>query len=78
MRKILRSLAGVIFFGLAVTTLAFAQDPIGATTLEASPQAPVDYVWVLVCGFLVMFMQAGFAMGETCFFLAKNPPKLIS
>jgi len=78
MRKILRSLAGVIFFGLAVTTLAFAQDPIGATTLEASPQAPVDYVWVLVCGFLVMFMQAGFAMVETGFCRAKNATNLMA
>ncbi len=28
--------------------------------------------WVLVCGFLVMFMQVGFAMFETGFTRAKN------
>jgi Amt family ammonium transporter len=29
-------------------------------------------VWTLVCGFLVMFMQAGFALAETGFTRAKN------
>ena len=29
-------------------------------------------MWTLVCGFLVMFMQAGFAMAETGFTQAKN------
>ena len=28
--------------------------------------------WVLICGFLVMFMQVGFAMLETGFTRAKN------
>ncbi len=32
----------------------------------------VNIVWTLVCGFLVMFMQAGFAMAETGFTQAKN------
>ncbi len=32
----------------------------------------LNYVWVLVAGFLVMFMQAGFAMLETGFVRAKN------
>ena len=29
-------------------------------------------VWTLFCGFLVMFMQAGFALAETGFTRAKN------
>jgi ammonium transporter, Amt family len=32
----------------------------------------VNFVWTLVCGFLVMFMQAGFAMVETGLIRAKN------
>jgi ammonium transporter, Amt family len=32
----------------------------------------INMVWTLVCGFLVMFMQAGFAMAETGFTQAKN------
>ncbi len=78
MRKIGFSLLGVLLIGLVGVSLAFAQDPTGAKTLEASPQAPVDYVWVLVCGFLVMFMQAGFAMVETGFCRAKNATNLMA
>lgn len=32
----------------------------------------INVVWTLICGFLVMFMQAGFAMAETGFTRAKN------
>src|SRR5262249_19700299 len=32
----------------------------------------INFVWTLVAGFLVMFMQAGFAMVETGFTRAKN------
>ena len=32
----------------------------------------LNLAWVLVCAFLVMFMQAGFAMVETGFTRAKN------
>ena len=32
----------------------------------------INMVWTLVCGFLVMFMQTGFAMCETGFTRAKN------
>src|SRR3989338_6718387 len=78
MRKKWFSLLGLVFLGLVTLTFAFAQDPTGAKTLEANPQAPVDYVWVLVCGFLVMFMQAGFAMVETGFCRAKNATNLMA
>lgn len=63
---------------LASVTAAFAQDPSGAETLAQNSQAPVDYVWVLVCGFLVFFMQAGFAMVETGFCRAKNATNLMA
>ena len=32
----------------------------------------INMVWMLICGFLVMFMQAGFALAETGFTQAKN------
>lgn len=66
-------IAATLFPGPAV-----AQDPGGAETLRANPSAPVDYVWVLVCGFLVFFMQAGFAMVEAGFCRAKNVTNLMS
>src|SRR5438046_1813500 len=35
-------------------------------------QAAINIVWTLVAGFLVMFMQAGFALVETGLVRAKN------
>jgi len=55
-----------------LSTPAIAGDPSGAKTLNENPEAPVDFVWILVCGFLVMFMQAGFALLEAGFSRAKN------
>jgi len=75
MKKILFNLMAGL---LGTAALAFAQDPSGAVTLAGNPQAPVDYVWVLVCGFLVFFMQAGFAMVEAGFCRAKNATNLMA
>src|ERR1700716_2024211 len=36
------------------------------------PEQSLNLAWLLVCSFLVMFMQAGFAMVETGFTRAKN------
>lgn len=55
-----------------------APDPTGAATLAADPTIPITYVWVLVCAFLVMFMQAGFAMVEAGFCRAKNAANLMA
>ena len=49
-----------------------AGDPTGAKTLSENPESPVDYVWVLVAAFLVMFMQPGFAMLEAGLSRAKH------
>ncbi len=73
--------ACTLLFAAIVTCLpgiCFAQDPAGAETLLQNPQAPADYVWVLVCGFLVFFMQAGFAMVEAGFCRAKNATNLMA
>jgi Amt family ammonium transporter len=62
---------------LALPAAALAGDPTGAATLAANPAAAVDFVWVLVCAFLVFFMQAGFAMVEAGFCRAKNVTNLM-
>ncbi len=33
----------------------------------------INFVWTLICGFLVMFMQAGFALVETASAARKMP-----
>ena len=38
----------------------------------------INIVWTLITGFLVMFMQAGFAMVETGFTRAKNAAHTMS
>ena len=55
------------FLTLAVTSgIALGQenDPSGAATIEADPNAAVNFAWTLVAAFLVFFMQAGFALLE--------------
>ncbi|MFP4546219.1 MAG: ammonium transporter [Methanomassiliicoccales archaeon] len=48
-------------------------DPSGAETLESGGTGvALDFVWVLVCAFLVFIMQAGFAMLEAGFSRSKN------
>ncbi len=48
-------------------------------TLDAVGQGhiAINFVWTLVTGFLVMFMQAGFALVETGFCRAKNAAHVI-
>ena len=68
-------LGAFILVGIALE--AYAGDPTGAETLKTDPGSPVDYVWVLVCAFLVMFMQPGFALVEAGFCRAKNAINLM-
>lgn len=51
-----------------------ANEPLAAKLADVvgHNRIAVNIVWTLVCGFLVMFMQAGFAMAETGFTQAKN------
>jgi len=55
---------------------ASAQTPASAPLIETPPQGSLTFslnlAWVLVGGFLVMFMQVGFAMLETGFTRSKN------
>jgi ammonium transporter, Amt family len=51
-----------------------ANEPLAAKLADVvgHNRVAVNFVWTMVCGFLVMFMQAGFAMAETGFTQAKN------
>lgn len=66
--RLVRRVANVVvIFGLLIllTRTAFAQD--GEVAVSA-----VDTVWVLICAFLVFFMQAGFGFLEAGFVRSKN------
>lgn len=80
-RFIILSLMLFLIAAVSITGIAFAEeavpDPSGALTLKNDSGAPVDYVWVLLCAFLVFLMQGGFAMVEAGFCRAKNVTNLM-
>ncbi len=49
-------------------------EPLAAKVADVAGRnrVAINMVWTLICGFLVMFMQAGFALAETGFTRAKN------
>jgi Amt family ammonium transporter len=55
-----------------------AADPNGADTVEADPNAPVNMAWTLIAGFLVWFMQLGFAFLGAGLIRSKNKCKLLT
>ncbi len=73
---ILIAIVSLLLLVTAAPTLAISPlmqgDATGAKTLKEHPGWPVDFAWTLICGFLVMFMQAGFALVETGFARTKN------
>jgi Amt family ammonium transporter len=75
-RSQLTMLMVLIFLAMIVSPV-WAGDPSGETTLAENPEAPLDFIWVLMCGFLVMFMQPGFAMLESGFTRAKNAANIM-
>jgi Amt family ammonium transporter len=50
------------------------KEPLAAKLAEVAGKnrISINFSWTLICGFLVMFMQVGFAMCETGFTRAKN------
>ncbi len=70
LRSLLLPLGVMLVVGLLTNTKAFAQgadDPSPAELATA-----INMMWMLVAGFLVFFMQAGFALVETGFTRSKN------
>jgi Amt family ammonium transporter len=66
---------GTITGSIADVTVADAK--AGPTLADAGNQigqnkVAINFVWTLICGFLVMFMQAGFAMVESGLTRVKN------
>ena len=55
------AVAVVVWALRIVVAHAEGPDPTGADTIKADPNAAVNMAWTLVAGFLVFFMQAGFA-----------------
>lgn len=54
---------------VAIGNTVLANDPTG---VAGTADAAIDYVWVLICAALVMFMHPGFAMVGAGFTRAKN------
>jgi len=61
-------------------TVKDASNPTVAEVMETvgHNKIAINFVWTLLAGFLVMFMQAGFAMVETGFTRAKNAAHTMS
>ena len=77
MRKALIGLMAVLALVSIVpgTAMAVDGDPSGGTTFTSDVDGvklSVDYVWVLVCGAIVFFMQGGFALLEAGMCRVKN------
>ncbi len=75
-KRLLKNIFLLLIFFAPIAV--YAQDPTGAETLSSNSNAPLDFVWVIVMGSLVMFMQAGFAMLESGFCRVKNVLNLIA
>src|SRR2546422_711429 len=60
--------------GIPAAPAAVTPDSLAraANAAAAANTVAINFVWTLVAGFLVMIMQAGFAMVETGFTRAKN------
>jgi len=70
--KLLFSISLFAFLCFGKTSIAFA-DSIASKSSEIQDlTTAINLVWVLIAGFLVMFMQAGFALVETGMTRAKN------
>jgi len=66
--------SGTATGGIADVTAKEAGKPTLVEVAEAAghDKVSINIMWTLVAGFLVMFMQAGFALAETGFTRAKN------
>lgn len=73
MSKMIRILMITLLFILTTIGVAWAGD---GPTAESNAVA-IDTAWTLIAGFLVFFMQAGFAMVETGLTRAKNAGNII-
>ncbi|MBI2965005.1 MAG: ammonium transporter [Chloroflexi bacterium] len=64
------AIIGMAFLG--IPALVHAADPNGADTIAANPNAGLNMAWTLIAGFLVFFMQLGFAFLGAGLIRSKN------
>lgn len=72
-----RRSAYLLAAALAVFAASSASAQEAAAEVKYLPQEVGDYMWLLLTGFLVFFMQAGFAMVETGLTRAKNATNIM-
>jgi len=75
MKKLIKKYAALgcaLGLVLLVASAAGAVDKPEAAAAAGHDRIALNMAWTLVCGFLVMFMQTGFALVETGFCRAKN------
>ena len=60
----------IAYFGVPI--IASAADPTGTETFTADPNSAVNMAWTLIAGFLVWFMQLGFAFLGAGLIRSKN------
>jgi len=77
---------------MTVTVSAEGEDPAGSSYTETTGEETLgdvadiankaymgsNYVWVMICGFLIFFFQCGFAMVETGFCRRKNAAHIMT
>ncbi len=68
---------GLLAALVAAPTVALAEEPTTAEAL-ANLQITMDTLWVMIAGFLVFFMNAGFALVESGFCRAKNTVNILA
>lgn len=72
-RSVLGTALALGALALAVgTALAQGPDPTGAAAVKEKPELAVNFTWTLVAGFLVFFMQLGFAFLGAGLIRSKN------
>lgn len=69
---VLTMLALLVTSFLLVPAVVLAADPTGTDTLTANPNMAVNMAWTLITGFLVWFMQLGFAFLGAGLIRSKN------
>ena len=62
----------IILLMLFISGHSFGQDAAAPEVVPALPQSVANIIWLCLCGFLVFFMQAGFALVESGLTRAKN------
>ena len=76
--KLSRAISGITFASLGIfasASLALAEEAAAvpaAVDPSTDPGVGLNIMWMLMCGFLVFFMQAGFALVEAGFTRSKN------